>query len=297
MDVEKLKETTEEELAPVAEKKHRRPDLNKVAFWTGAALIVLIAVIVCVVLIRAWNYSALKRENKDLKSSASEMEDQLAVLEETQAQLTASEQKVRLLEESTNALKEQVDGLNAEKEDLNNKLEELLNVQQTAPVITRDALAEKISALSELVTKKYWYRNATQKEDAKKWLWGADVPFSNREFVALYDGSITAGIDLKKVKFDVDETAGTITVTVPKSEIFDHNIPQETINVVVAKDGLFNPIDFNDYNRFISGEKEVMEDTAIGKGLLKEADEEAREILEAFLKTIPGIDRYKIVFK
>lgn len=294
MDVEELKDAMEEKLEPVTEKVQRRIDPGKVAFGVGIALII---VIVCAVIIRAWNYSDLNRENKSLKSSVSEMEDQLAVLEETQAQLTASEQKVRLLEESTNALKEQVSGLNAEKEDLNNKLEELLNVQQTVPVVTRDVLKEKISSLSELVTKKYWYRNATQKEDAKKWLWGADMPFSNREFVALYDGYITAGIDLKEVKIDVDETTEIITVTMPKSEIFDHNIPQETINVVMAKDGLFNPITFDDYNRFISGEKEVMAETAIGKGLLEEADKEARNVLDAFLKTIPGVDRYKIVFK
>lgn len=294
MDVEKLKEAAEEKLEPVTEKVQRRIDPGKVAFGVGIASII---VIVCAVIIRAWNYSDLNRENKNLKASVSEMEDQLAILEETQAQLTASEQEVRLLKESTNALKEQVDGLNAEKEDLNNKLEELLNVQQTAPVITRKSLEEELSALSELVTQKYWYRNATQKEDAKKWLWGADVPFSNREFVALYDGYITAGIDLKEVGLDVDETTKTITVTIPESKIFDHNIPQETINVVVAKDGLFNPIDFNDYNRFISGEKEVMAETAIGKGLLEEADKEARQVLEAFLKTIPGVDRYKIIFQ
>ena len=294
MDVEELKETTEEILEDVPEKDRRKPDPGKVAFGVG---IVLVVIIICAVIIRAWNYSALNRENKSLKSSVSEMEDQLAELEETKAQLADSEQEVRLLKESTNALKEQMSGLNAEKEDLNNKLEDLLKVQQAAPAITREALDEKISSLSELVTKKYWYRNATQKEDAKKWLWGADMPFSNREFVALYDGYITAGIDLKEVKFDVDETTEIITVTLPKSKIFDHNIPQETINVVMAKEGLFNPITFDDYNRFISGEKEVMAETAIGKGLLEEADNEAREILEVFLKTIPGIDRYKIVFQ
>ena len=294
MDVEELKEATEEKLEPITEKVRRRLDPGKVAFGVGIALII---VIVCAVIIRAWNYSDLNRENKNLKSSVSEMENQLAVLEETQAQLTASEQKVRLLEKSTNALKEQVNGLNAEKEELNNKLEELLNVQQTAPIITRDVLKEKMSSISELVTKKYWYRNATHQQEAKEWLWGAQMPFSSTEFLAMYDGYITAGIDLKEVKFDVDEAAKTITVTMPKSKIFDHNIPQETINVLEVKNNLFNSVSFNDYNRFISGEKEVMAETAIGKGLLEEADKEARSVLDAFLKTIPGVDRYKIVFK
>ena len=280
MNVEEFKEIAKEELEPANKKNRLRLDTPKVTFGMGIALIILIAF---AVILQIWGHSTLTQKEQKL--------------EETQAQLTASEQEIRLLKASTNALKEQVSDLSVEKEDLNNQLEELLNIQQAAPVIDRSILEESISSLSTLVTKKYWYRNATQKEDAKKWLWGADMPFSNREFVAMYDGYITAGIDLKEVQFDVDETSETITVTMPKSKIFDHNIPQETINVVVAKDGLFNPIDFNDYNRFISGEKEVMEETAIGKGLLAEADEESKKILEAFLKTIPGIDRYKIVFK
>ena len=278
MDVKESKKTAEEMLETVSAQARRKFDHPKTAVGIGIVLIVLILVI-----IRIWDHSALSRKNREL--------------EEVQAQLTASEQEVRLLKQSANALKEQVSGLNAEKEDLNSKLEDLLNIQQAAPAIDRSTLEEGISSLSELVTKKYWYRNSTHQEEAKEWLWGTQMPFSNTEFVAMYDGYITAGIDLKKVKFDVNEETGTITVTMPKSEIFDHNIPQETINVLVAKDNLFNSISFNDYNRFISGEKEVMEETAIGKGILEEADKEARSILDAFLKTIPGVDRYKIVFQ
>ena len=280
MDVEELKEAAEENLEMVAEKARHKPDPTKVAFVAGIVFIILI---LCAIIFRVWNYSALIRKNQEL--------------EETQAQLAESEQELLLLKESTNALKEQVSGLSAEKEDLNNKLEELLNVQQTTPTIDRSTLEDGISSLSELVTKKYWYRNATQQKEAKEWLWGANMPFSDIKFVAMYDGYITAGIDLKEVKFDVNEAAKTITVSMPKSKIFDHNIPQETINVVEVKNNLFNSVSFDDYNRFISGEKEVMEETAIGKGILEEADKEARQVLDAFLKTIPGIDRYKIVFQ
>lgn len=83
----------------------------------------------------------------------------------------------------------------------------------------------------------------------------------------------------------------------PKSKILDHNIPQETINVLQVKNNLFNSVSFNDYNRFISSEKDVMAETAIGQGILTEADEEAKSIMEAFLNNIPGIDQYKLVFK
>lgn len=257
--------------------------------------IALIAISVIAVQ-RAWNYSKLEKENKALQASVTEANNKLEELDKTQAQLAHSEEEVKLLKESTNALKGQVSALNIEKEELNNKLEELLNVKETTPVITRAILDEQITSLSELVTKKYWYRNATKSKEAKEWLWGVTMPLSDIEFVAMYDGSITAGIDLNEVKFNVSQQTKTITVTIPKSKIFDHNIPQETINVVVAKNNLFNSISFNDYNRFISAEKDAMEETAIGQGILNEANQEAKEIIKAFLEKVPGIDAYTLKF-
>ena len=95
---------------------------------------------------------------------------------------------------------------------------------------------------------------------------------------------------------NVNQQAKIITVTMTKSKIFDHNIPQETINVLQVKNNLFNSVSFNDYNRFISSEKTIMEKTAIGQGILTEADEEARRIVKTFIMTLPGIDQYKIIF-
>lgn len=268
------------------------------AKWRLISTVISIALIaVAVVAVqRAWNYSKLEKENKELQSSISEANNKLEKLNKTQEQLAYSEEQVKLLKESTNALKEQVSALNTENEELNNKLEELLNVKDTPPIITRAVLEEQMTSLSELVTKKYWYRNATESKEAKEWLWGVTMPLSDIRFVAMYDGSITAGIDLKEVKFSINQQTKTITVTIPKSKIFDHNIPQETINVIVSQDNLFNKISFNDYNRFISSEKGVMEETAIGQGILNEADQEAKEIIKAFLEKVPGIDTYTLKF-
>lgn len=165
-----------------------------------SALIYIALIAVAVIAVqRAWNYGNLEKEKEALQVSLSKAESELGKLAETQEQLAYSEKEVKLLKESTNALKEQVSSLNVEKEELNNKLEELLNVEETVPVITRELLDSEITSLSELVTKKYWYRNATQQEEAKKWLWGTNMPFSDIQFVALYDGYIKAGIDLKDV--------------------------------------------------------------------------------------------------
>lgn len=263
-----------------------------------STIISIALVVVAVIAVqRAWNYGDLEKENKALQGKISELEKQVEEVDHLQEQLTYSEGQVTLLQESTNALTQQVAGLQAVNEDLNNQLENLLNVQETVPVITRNILEEQITSLSELVTKKYMYRNATQKDADKTWLWGWTMPFSDVRLLATYDGTITTSIDLKEIKFNVNQQTKTITVAMPKSKIFDHNIPQETINVLQVKNNLFNSISFNDYNRFISAEKDVMEKTAIDQGLLTEADEEGKRIIEAFIMTLPGIDQYKLIFK
>ena len=225
------------------------------------------------------------------------MNKQMEEFEAVQNQLEYSEEQVRLLKESANALTVQVNGLNAEKEDLQNQLEELLNVKEAVPVVTKAQLEQQLVSIGELATQKYFYRNATRQDGNKEWLWGWTMPFSDVSLLVIYDGTIKAGIDLAAVRFTVNESTKTITVYIPKSKILDHNIPQETINVLEVKNNLFNSISFNDYNRFISAEKEVMAQAAIEQGLLTEADENAKKIVEAFLKAIPGIDTYTLVFQ
>lgn len=252
-------------------------------------------------------YSALQTEHSEIQAEYSEVQKELSAtseelgntvqqLADTREKLAYSENQMELYKESTNALTEQVASLNAIKEDLNNQLEDLLHVQESVPVITRDELEQQINSLSELVTIKYIYRNAAQKTGEKTWLWGWPMPFSDVSLLATYDGTITAGIDLKDVKFSVGENTKTIFIEMPRSRIFDHNIPPETINILKVENNLFNSITLNDYNQFISAEKKDMAQQAIDRGILEDASNEAEAVIEAFLKTIPGIEAYTLKF-
>lgn len=279
--------------------KAKRKKIGRVL--VGITLVAFV-VLVVITIQRAGDATKIKEENEELQVSLSDTENELAntknklentqnELTTTQEQLTYAESQVNLLEESTSALVEQV----GEMEKKITELEELLNVKDTPPVITRNQLEQQLSALSELVTAKYFYRNATRKEASKTWLWGWTLPFSDTSLLAAYDGTIKAGIDFKAIDVNVNERQHIITVTLPASKITDNNIPQETINVLEVKNNLFNEVTFNDYNQFISEEKKVMEEMAIAQGLLQEANEEAKTIITAFLSQIPGMDTYKLI--
>lgn len=240
--------------------------IRKVAAVTIIVLLAAVLVLAAL-LVKFWN------DKRELR----------AAQEETSAQLE--------LERETAA------ALQAQQEQLESKLQDMLNIEDAAPVITSDQMKEQLSSIRELVTRQYVYTNAARREGSKTWLWGWDLPFSDTSLLVTYDGVIKAGIDLNEVEIDVNENSRTITVTLPASRVTDNSIPQETINVLEAKDGLFNKITFDEYNVFIGEEKQVMEDKAVEMGLLSDADSEARAIIKAFLELLPGMDAYQLVIQ
>lgn len=187
-------------------------------------------------------------------------------------------------------LDHQAEMLSAMHEQQGNTVEE-----NEVVTITSETLRSQLNSLSELVTQEYIYTNADKRESKETWLFGWTRPFSGNSILATYDGSIKAGIDLSQVQIDINEENRTITVTLPASRITDNNIPQETINVVEVKNGLFNDVTFDNYNDFISEQKIVMEEKAINQGLLTKADKEAQTLIKSFLSVLPGMDSYTLI--
>lgn len=210
------------------------------------------------------------------------------------AALTEAEQKLELREDVQAALEEQKKEQDSLIRELQGQVAELLNVQEQEPVITRDQIEEQLASLGELVTQRYIYTNAARREDSKTWLMDWTLPFSDSSLLVTYDGEIKAGIDISDIRVSVNEDRREITVTLPPSRVTDNTIPQESISVLVAKDGLFNKITFEDYNQFIAAEKPAMEEKAVEMGLLSQADREAREAVRALLELIPGMDSYRL---
>jgi len=194
-------------------------------------------------------------------------------------------------------LEEHANKQKSELDKLQEKVDELLNIQEAEPVITTAQIEEQLASVRELVTQKYIYTNADRGEYNKTWLWGWDMPFSDKSLLIRYDGTIKAGIDLSAVQVDVDEEKRKVTVILPGSTITDNNVPQDTVQVYETKDGLFNKVTIDDSNALISEGKKTMEAKAVERGLLTEADAEAKALIKAFLSLIPGMENYTLEVK
>lgn len=173
-------------------------------------------------------------------------------------------------------------------------------LQEAEPAITSETVSESIRALKELVAKEYLYTNAGRYENHSEISISSitvGVPLTKKSFTVVYDGRVKAGIDLNKVYVDVEEQTRSITVTLPASEITSHEIFEDTVQVVEEKDALFNRNTINDYNDFMTRQKEDMEEKIRSGGFLSGADREAREIVRSVLALLPGMDAYKLTVK
>lgn len=173
-------------------------------------------------------------------------------------------------------------------------------IHEALPVITNSFIREQLHSLRELVTTEYLYTNSGKYENQNQiTIIGKDIniPFTGKRFIVAYDGRIQAGIDIGKAQIDIDEDARAITVTLPKSEIISHETFEDTLVVLDETKNVFNPISIENYNEFVSAQKDSMEEKAIERGLLTNADVEAKLIVQSFLSQIPGIDTYKLTIQ
>lgn len=173
-------------------------------------------------------------------------------------------------------------------------------IHEALPVITDSLISEQLNALRELVTTEYLYTNSGKYENQNQiTIIGKDIniPFTGKRFIVAYDGRIKAGIDIGQTQIDIDEDARAITITLPKSEIVSHETFEDTLVVLDETNNVFNPISIENYNEFVSEQKDGMEKKAIERGLLTNADAEAKRMVQSFLSQIPGIDTYQLTIQ
>ena len=145
--------------------------------------------------------------------------------------------------------------------------------------VTIDLIKSQILDIGELATIEYLYTDAGKFENPKQ-LFGVNLPFTTKSFIAKWDGAIKAGIEIDKIIVEINDANKEIVVHMPQSKILSHEIIKDSIETLDEKDGLFNPVKVDDVREFDKISKEAMEERAIENGLLSKAFDNAIEIIE-----------------
>ncbi len=148
--------------------------------------------------------------------------------------------------------------------------------------VTIDLIKSEIKDIGELATIEYLYTDAGKFEDPKK-VFGVNIPFTTKSFIAKWDGIIKAGVKIDEIIVEINDVNKEIIVHIPKAEILSHEIDSNSIETLDEKDGLFNPVKVEDVREFDAVSKEAMEERAIENGILDKAFENAKEIIEKLI--------------
>lgn len=156
--------------------------------------------------------------------------------------------------------------------------------------VTDTLLYQQLQQENELATVKYFYTNMGKYENSLQ-VGNANIPFTKKSFIIAYDGVIKAGIDMDKVKIGVE--GKKITIVLPEAEILSHETDMDSVQVYDEKNSIFNGLSTEDVTNFQKEQKAVMEERAIGSGMLEEAQRNAEKSLRSLYEAFLGREGYE----
>ena len=101
--------------------------------------------------------------------------------------------------------------------------------------------------IGELVTQAGYFTNV-QKQNEDQKIFGMSVPFTTSHNIFSYDGVVKAGLDFSKIEVQIDDANKLATVKLPKREIFDISIDNESLKIYDESQSIFTPLHITDLN-------------------------------------------------
>ena len=150
--------------------------------------------------------------------------------------------------------------------------------------------------IGELVTQAGYFTNV-QKPSKDQKIFGMSVPFTTSQCIFSYDGVVKAGLDFSKIEVQIDDANKLATVKLPKIEIFDISIDNESLKIYDESQSIFTPLHITDLNDAQKQLKEEVRQTAIDNGILEGAARNAKVLISSFLSGTLELKNYTIEFE
>lgn len=153
-----------------------------------------------------------------------------------------------------------------------------------------------IKKAGELVSTKYYYKDTSIYENTKK-LFKIELPFATDMVVFTYEGTISLGIDMEKIKVDVNNEERTVTLTLPKIGIIGNELDHNSFAYPFEKDSVLIDTTMEDYTTLLGHLKDKKAaDVLLDKELMETARTNTQQVLEKFLAGSDMIHGYQIIF-
>ena len=166
--------------------------------------------------------------------------------------------------------------------------EKLVEVEKE---VSAETVLGKLNDMGVLITQEYYFTEVVSYSSVKKFL-KTDIrlKFTESAYLVGYSGEVLAGLDFSGIRVEKDDEAHKLTVHIPKSEIQSISIDPASFKLYSEKVGLGNPISVEDYNNSLLELEDTARAEALERGLLEQADKNARLIISNFIGSLTGSD-------
>lgn len=164
-------------------------------------------------------------------------------------------------------------------------------------ILTISTIEEIVKPAADLITTKYIYKDADTNKDYKSFF-GKNTPGTKSEVVFTYSGTISVGVDLSKVKYDIDNENKTINVSIPDVIIMTNEIDSSSFKYYTVSESIFNPYNMGKSTDLIAKLKSVKEEQIKNdKEFMDEARKNTQNVLKEFLTNANATKDYTVIFK
>lgn len=154
-----------------------------------------------------------------------------------------------------------------------------------------------LESASELVTTKYYYKDADTYENYKE-AFGKKIPFTTDKVVFTYEGTIGIGIRLSEVTYEIDNDDKSITIILPEIGILSNEVDHSSFEYHDVSNSIFNNTVMEDHTNLIAELKtDKEEEINANAELLKAAEDNVKSVLKNFLTSSDVTKDYAVIFK
>ena len=158
-------------------------------------------------------------------------------------------------------------------------------------------LKEVIAPASDLVTTRYYYKDADTFESYKE-INGFKIPLTTDKVVFTYEGTVSLGLDFSKIVFLVDERNKKITVDLPEIKVVANEIDFDSFVYYEVRNSIFTEQTMEVTTDLMAVLQEKAKNRVMNdQELLDSVRDNAESLIRGLLNSAEFSRDYKVDFK
>lgn len=162
--------------------------------------------------------------------------------------------------------------------------------------LTISMVQDVLKPTAALITNQYRYTAADIYDDYKK-LFGLNLPFTNSKAVFTFKGTMSIGLDMQDIEYQIDDDNKIIHITLSEIGILSHDIDLGSFRFPFEEESIFNPKEMSDYVGALEKLKSKQAELVLNdEEYMANALHNTQEVFRAFLGNSEFTKDYSVTF-